>query len=185
MKRYKKTSNPTFTKGTSIYLVIVESPSKCGKIESYLGEQYKCVSSKGHLRELDSIKNFDIKYKNISDKEPHIELLKDVISQYPKENIILATDDDREGEAIAWHICDLFELDYNTTVRITFNEITKNAIQKSIQNPKLIDMKLVNSQKARQVLDLVVGYKISPLLFFSDLTIVVTILGFVSDFGAP
>jgi DNA topoisomerase I len=165
MKRYKKTSYPTFTKGTSLYLVIVESPSKCGKIESYLGEQYKCVSSKGHLRELDSIKNFDIKYKNISDKEPHIELLKNVISQYPKENIILATDDDREGEAIAWHICDLFELDYNTTVRITFNEITKNAIQKSIQNPKLIDMKLVNSQKARQVLDLVVGYKISPLLW--------------------
>ena len=77
MKRYKKTSNPTFTKGTSIYLVIVESPSKCGKIESYLGEQYKCVSSKGHLRELDSIKNFDIKYKNISDKESHIELLKE------------------------------------------------------------------------------------------------------------
>ncbi len=166
-KNFKKktfTKN-NFNKGKSKYLVIVESPSKCEKIEGYLGLDYKCIASKGHLRQLDSYKKYDIKYKNIAEKESHICFLQTIINQYTKSNIILATDDDREGESIAWHICELFNLPIETTKRITFNEITKSAILASIENMKTINMKLVNAQKARQVLDVIVGYKISPLLW--------------------
>ncbi len=163
--RPKKFVKNVFNKESSIYLIIVESPSKCAKIENYLGSQYKCIASKGHLRELESYKKYDIKFKNIEEKVSHIHFMTSIIKQYPKENVILATDDDREGEAIAWHICEIFELPVKTTKRITFNEITKDAIQKSIQSPKIINEKLVDSQKARQVLDVIVGYKISPLLW--------------------
>lgn len=163
--RKKIFTKNNFIKGKSKYLVIVESPSKCEKIEGYLGLDYKCIASKGHLRQLDSYKKYDIKYKNIGEKEGHISFLQTIISQYPKGNIILATDDDREGESIAWHICELFNLPIETTKRITFNEITKSAILASIENIKTINMKLVNAQKARQVLDVIVGYKISPLLW--------------------
>lgn len=165
MYRPKKFVKNTFNKESSIYLIIVESPSKCGKIENYLGSQYKCIASKGHLRALDSYKKYDIKFKNIEEKISHIHFMTSIIKQYPKENIILATDDDREGEAIAWHICEIFDLPVKSTKRITFNEITKDAIQKSIKSPKIINEKLVESQKARQVLDVIVGYKISPLLW--------------------
>lgn len=165
MYRAKKFIKNTFNKESSIYLIIVESPSKCGKIENYLGSQYKCIASKGHLRALDSYKKYDIKFKNIEEKISHINFMTSIIKQYPKENIILATDDDREGEAIAWHICEIFDLPVKSTKRITFNEITKDAIQKSIKSPKIINEKLVESQKARQVLDVIVGYKISPLLW--------------------
>lgn len=167
MKRnYKKSTKVVeFNKQNSKYLLIVESPSKCAKIESYLGEEYKCIASKGHLRELDSYKNYEITFKIAKDKFSHIEQMKKIMKHYEKENIILATDDDREGEAIAWHICEIFDLPVHTTKRIIFNEITKTALLKAVQEPKTIDMLLVNSQKARQVLDVVVGYKISPFLW--------------------
>lgn len=164
---YKKTflKKQTFNKESSKYLLIVESPSKCAKIEGYLGLEYKCIASKGHLRHLDSYKNYNIVFKNIEEKETHITFMKSVIKQYNKENIILATDDDREGEAISWHICEIFDLPIETTKRITFNEITRSAIQNAVQYPKTINMKLVEAQQARQVLDVIVGYKISPFLW--------------------
>ena len=166
-KRNFKNSNkstPEFVKGESTRLLIVESPSKCDKIEKFLGSQYKCIASKGHLRTLDSYKNYNIVFKNIKEKEEHIQIMKSIIEQYDSDNIYLATDDDREGEAIAWHICILFDLPLNTT-RIKFNEITKDAVLKSLQEPGIINMNLIESQQARQVLDVIVGYKISPFLW--------------------
>ncbi len=156
---------------SATYLIIVESPSKCKKIEEYLGSQYKCIASKGHLREIDGLKsintkgNFEIKYSIIKEKQSHIENMRKIISLFSETNIYLATDDDREGEAISWHICDIFGLSTENTPRIIFHEITKQAIIHSIENPTKVNMKLVNAQKARQVLDMIVGYKISPLLW--------------------
>jgi len=155
----------------STTLVIVESPAKCKKIEEYLGPGYKVIASFGHLRELGSLKNIDIdnnfslNYQIMNDekKQKHIEFMrKDILSA---DNVILATDDDREGEAIAWHICMLFELPIEKTKRIVFHEITEHAIQQAILSPRRIDINLVNSQQARQVLDLLVGFTISPLLW--------------------
>ena len=148
-------------------LVIVESPAKCKKIESYLGKDYKCVASFGHFRQLASLKDindkYDIRFENIEEKKKHIQMIKKEIEK--AKNIILATDDDREGEGIAWHICDAFGLDVSSTPRIVFQEITKNAIQKAISNPKNIDMDLVNAQQTRQIVDMALGFKISPLLW--------------------
>lgn len=152
-------------------LVIVESPAKCKKIESYLGAGYKCIASFGHLRtigglgDIDIKNNFGVKYSIIQEKLKlkQIEKLRSEIAT--AKEVILATDDDREGEAIAWHICDLFELDVSTTKRIVFHEITESAIQNAIRNPRLIDMKLVDAQKARQVMDLLVGFSVSPILW--------------------
>ena len=152
-------------------LVIVESPAKCKKIESYLGSGYECVASFGHLRKLKSLScidienNFKPKFEIVDDdkKQKHVDFLrKKIATSY---EIVLATDDDREGEAIAWHICDLFKLPVETTKRIIFHEITEKAIQSAITHPKTIDMKKVNSQIARQIMDLLVGYKISPMLW--------------------
>ena len=172
-KIYKKTTVSTynFDKGCSLYLIIVESPSKCSKIESYLGQDYKCIASKGHIRELTGLKNIDIKngfqptFTLIKEKQSHVQDMKKIIKQYPKENIILATDDDREGEGIAWHICELFDLNVKTTPRILFHEITKNALKNAIQCPTKIDIHLVKAQQARQILDILVGFKISPHLW--------------------
>lgn len=156
---------------SSTYLLIVESPSKCKKIEEYLGPQYKCISSKGHLREIKGLKsinikgNYEIEFSIIKEKESHIEFMRKIISFFPPKNILLATDDDREGEAISWHICDLFQLPVETTPRIVFHEITQSAILESIQNPRTVNMGLVNSQKARQILDMIVGFKVSPYLW--------------------
>lgn len=153
------------------YLVIVESPSKCAKIEHYLGADYCCIATKGHLRTIDGLKSIDTKgsfqprFSIIEEKETHLNNMRKVISEYPKDCIILATDDDREGEAIAWHVCDIFELPVKTTKRIVFHEITKTAIQQSIENIKTVNMDLVMAQHARQVLDVIVGYKISPYLW--------------------
>ena len=173
--KYKKyTGKPKtyeFNKGNATHLVIVESPSKCQKIEKYLGSQYKCIASKGHIRELKGLTSIKIKEKyepifSISpSKSEHVKWMKKVIEQFPKTNIILAADDDREGEAIAWHICEVFGLPVNKTQRIVFHEITKPAIQKAIGSPGLINMHLVKAQHARQVLDILVGFKISPLLW--------------------
>jgi DNA topoisomerase-1 len=158
--------------GSSGYLVIVESPSKCSKIEHYLGPDYRCIASKGHLREINGLENINIKegnyeitYSIIDDKRKHIYNMSEIIKDYSKDNIFLASDDDREGEAIAWHICDVFDLDPLTTKRIVFHEITKEAVCNSIENPRIIDMKLVKAQQARQVLDIIVGFKVSPVLW--------------------
>jgi DNA topoisomerase-1 len=154
---------------TETYLIIVESPSKCKKIEEYLGSQYKCISSKGHIREikngLKSIKSEQIEFSIIPEKKEHVEWMKKIINNFPKSNIILATDDDREGEAIAWHICETFELNIETTKRIIFREITQSAILNAINNITTINMNVVNAQMCRQVLDLLVGFKISPVLW--------------------
>ena len=152
-------------------LVIVESPAKCKKIESYLGPGYKCIASYGHLRELKSLENirrsdnYNIFFDNVDDskKKKHIEFMRKDIAA--AEEVILATDDDREGEAIAWHICKIFDLEPTSTKRIVFHEITENALQSAIMHPRKINMNVVYAQQARQVLDLVVGFKVSPLLW--------------------
>lgn len=153
----------------STYLIIVESPSKCGKIESYLGSEYTCIASKGHLRTIAGLKsideNYNVVYNTCDDKKDHIVWLKDIISKFEPKNIFLATDDDREGEAIAWHICDLFQLPVETTKRIIFHEITQPAILAAMQSPTVINMNIVKAQQSRQVLDLLVGYKVSPILW--------------------
>ena len=157
-------------KGTMTYiLVIVESPAKCKKIESYLGAGYRCMASFGHLRFLQDLKSIDIKNNftpsfNISEsKRQQITKLRKGIQG--ASEVILASDDDREGEAIAWHICQIFNLPVETTKRIIFHEITQTALQKAIKQTTIINMDVVNAQQARQVLDLIVGYKLSPILW--------------------
>jgi len=161
----------TFEKGEAEWLLILESPSKCDKIESFLGSQYKCVASNGHIRTIDGLKSIDVannytpKFSIIPSKQEHVDRLRDIIGMFPKSNIILATDDDREGEAIAWHICDTFDLPVCSTHRILFHEITESAIKKALQNMKTIDINLVHAQFARQVLDILVGFRVSPVLW--------------------
>lgn len=154
---------------TSTHLLIVESPSKCKKIESFLGSQWSCIASKGHIRTIDGLANinanYDVTYTLLSEKKEHVEWMKTIISRFQATHIYLATDDDREGEAIAWHICDVFGLSPETTKRVLFHEITEPAVKKAIENPTLVDMNKVRAQKARQVLDLLVGFRISPLLW--------------------
>ena len=159
------------------YLVIVESPSKCGKIEEYLNENIetrgaKVVATLGHLYKIKGLKDidmkngkFDIKYSILEEKEKHIVELRKQIKKGGYNKIILATDNDREGEFIAWSICDLFKLPIDTTQRIIFHEITKPAIINAILNPTIINMNIVNAQQCRTVLDLLIGYKISPILW--------------------
>ena len=151
-------------------LVIVESPAKAKTIEKFLGNEFKVVSSNGHIADLPSKElginidnNYEPKYIVNSDK-------KDIVKKLKKESktaemVWLASDEDREGEAIAWHLYELLGLNKNNTKRIVFREITKNAVLKSIQNPREINESLVNAQQARRVLDRLVGYKISPVLW--------------------
>jgi len=156
---------------SAIYLIIVESPSKCSKIESFLGNEYCCIASKGHIRTIDGLKSIDTKntfeptFSIIDEKKGQVEFMRSVIDRFSKSNIILATDDDREGEAIAWHICMLFDLPIKTTKRILFHEITKKAIIDAVNHPTTLNMNLVQAQHARQVLDMIVGFKISPFLW--------------------
>ena len=147
------------------YLLIVESPSKCAKIESFLPCQ--CISSKGHIRELNKLpkKGCDPIFEIIEEKKTHIESMRKVIKKYSADHIYIASDDDREGEAIAWHICQIFGLPIETTKRIIFHEITKGALEKAIGSPTLINMSLVRAQQARQVLDMMIGFKVSPVLW--------------------
>lgn len=160
-----------FTKGDAIWLLILESPSKCAKIEGFLGSQYKCIASNGHIRTIEGLKSIDTdndyspKFSIIPTKQDHVNQMRRIISEFSKTNIILATDDDREGEAIAWHICDTFGLPTETTHRIIFHEITQTAICTAIQNKKTINMDLVHAQFARQILDVIVGFRISPVLW--------------------
>lgn len=152
-------------------LVIVESPAKCKKIESYLGPGYKVIASFGHLRNISGLEaidinnNFNTKYSVINEdlKLKQIEKIRSEIAK--SSEVIIATDDDREGEAIGWHICDLFNLSITNTKRIIFHEITESAIQSAISHPKRINMNLVQAQQARQILDLLVGFTISPILW--------------------
>jgi len=150
-------------------LVIVESPAKCGKIESFLGPGYKCMASFGHIQELSGLASIDFennytpKFNPCESKKMQIDKLRKAILS--SAEVLLATDDDREGEAIAWHICQLFDLHISTTKRIIFHEITKPAILNAVANPTRLNMDLVYAQQARQVLDLIVGYKISPILW--------------------
>jgi DNA topoisomerase-1 len=152
------------TKNTP-YLVIVESPSKCKKIEKYLGFQYKCIASKGHICGIEKIKKtYEPVFEILEEKKKHVENMREIISHFLPENIYLGTDDDREGEAIAWHICLVFGLPVETVHRIVFHEITESAIRAAVAFPMKIRMNIVNAQKARQVLDRLVGFQISPLL---------------------
>jgi len=151
-------------------LIIVESPAKCKKIEEYLGPGYKCVASYGHLRTISSLKNIDFDnnfkptYTIIDEpiKKKQIEFLRKEIKNAGE--VLLSSDMDREGEMISYSLIELFNLPLNTK-RITFNEITETAIREAIQNPRTIDMNLVHAQQARQILDILVGFKVSPILW--------------------
>ena len=166
----------SFTQSISIYafmiknLVIVESPAKAKTIEKFLGSDFKVMSSYGHIRDLRK-KNFSIDVDNdfapiyeIPDDKKHIVAeLRNAASQ--AETIWLASDEDREGEAIAWHLSEVLGLDPKTTRRIVFHEITKNAILEAIAHPRAIDINRVNAQQARRVLDRIVGFELSPVLW--------------------
>lgn len=154
----------------SKYLVIVESPAKAKTIEKFLGKNYKVLASIGHIRDLPKSKlgvnieeDFNPEYINIRGKGPVIKDLKTAAKK--AEKVFLATDPDREGEAIAWHLCHILNLDMNADVRVTFHEITKDAITFAIKHPRAINLDLVDAQQARRVLDRLVGYSISPILW--------------------
>ena len=151
-------------------LVIVESPAKAKTIEKFLGKDFKVESSFGHIADLPSKElgvdvdgDFKPKYKVSKDKKAVVKKLKDLAQK--AEMVWLASDEDREGEAIAWHLAESLNLDKNKTKRIVFHEITKSAIQKAIENPRGIDYDLVDAQQARRVLDRIVGYELSPVLW--------------------
>lgn len=150
-------------------LVIVESPAKAKTIKKYLGSDFDVVASMGHVRDLpenrlsvDVKHDFKPKYEVIKGKEKLVEELKEAADK--SDEIFLATDPDREGEAISWHLAYLLGLDVEDHNRVTFNEITKTAVTNGIEHPRAIDMDLVNAQQARRILDRLVGYKLSPFL---------------------
>ncbi|MGD6965043.1 type I DNA topoisomerase [Rossellomorea vietnamensis] len=154
----------------SEYLVIVESPAKAKTIEKYLGKKYKVRASMGHVRDLpksqmgvDVEDGFNPKYITIRGKGPVLKELKTAAKKAKK--IYLAADPDREGEAIAWHLAHSLDMDVHSECRVVFNEITKDAIKESFKHPRAINMDLVDAQQARRILDRLVGYNISPLLW--------------------
>lgn len=150
-------------------LLLIESPGKLETIKKYLGKEYEVMATKGHIRDLpvktlavDVNNNFEPKYEVVTDKK---KLVKDMASKLKNaEKIYLATDPDREGEAISWHLCNLLDLNPNDNIRIIFNEITKDAILESLKDPKPLNLNLVDAQQARRVLDRLIGYKLSPLI---------------------
>ena len=151
-------------------LVIVESPSKATTIKKFLGSSYEVVASNGHVRDLpksqlgiDVDNDFEPKYITIRGKGELLAKLRKEVKKADK--IYLATDPDREGEAISWHLMTALKLENKNTSRITFNEITKNAVKQAIKQARPIDTNLVDAQQARRVLDRLVGYKISPVLW--------------------
>ncbi len=165
----KKTNKKTTAK-TNRTLIIVESPSKAKVISKYLGSKYKVLASVGHVRDLpksrlavDTNNNFEPEYINIRGKAEKIKELKKEAAVSTK--VLLATDPDREGEAISWHLAYLLGIDPSTECRVMFNEINKETVQAAIKEPQPIDLNLVDSQQARRVLDRLVGYQISPLLW--------------------
>lgn len=150
-------------------LVIVESPAKAKTIQKYLGKDFEVKSSFGHIRDLPkkgmgiNLETFTPEYEVSADKKKLVSELKDAVKK--AETVWLASDEDREGEAIAWHLADELKLKQEHTKRIVFHEITKNAILKAIENPREIDRNLVNAQQARRVLDRIVGFEMSPVLW--------------------
>ncbi|HZG22921.1 MAG TPA: type I DNA topoisomerase, partial [Chitinophagaceae bacterium] len=151
-------------------LLIVESPAKAKTIEKILGEEFEVRSCYGHIRDLEKddmgidLKNhYQPRYKVPEDKEKVVKELKGMARK--SKEVWLATDEDREGEAISWHLCEVLGLDPETTKRIVFHEITKPAIEKAVKNPRLLNMDLVNAQQARRVLDRIVGFELSPVLW--------------------
>ena len=151
-------------------LVIVETPGKAKIIKGYLGRGYDVIASMGHVRDLpaarlsvDIANDFEPKYAVIKGKENFVKDLKKKADS--ADYVYLATDPDREGEAISWHLATLLGLDLNDENRVTFNEITKNGVKNGMANPRKIDIDLVDAQQARRVLDRMVGYSISPLLW--------------------
>ena len=150
-------------------LVIVESPSKAKTLKNYLGASYVIMASKGHIRDLpaarlsvDVKKDFEPKYSIVKGKESLVKELKEAVKDSDK--VFLATDPDREGEAISWHLAEILGLDLNETNRVTFNEITKTGVKNGMANPRKVDIDLVNAQQARRILDRLVGYKLSPFV---------------------
>ena len=151
-------------------LVIMESPSKANTVKSYLGSNYKVIATVGHLRDLpkstlgvDIENGFEAHYINIRGKG---DIIKDIKKEAKNANkIFLATDPDREGEAISWHLANVLGIPVEKTMRVTFNEVTKSVVKSAIKHPRNIDMSLVDAQQARRILDRIVGYKISPLLW--------------------
>lgn len=163
-------------KSMSKNLVIVESPAKAKTIEKYLGSDFMVLSSVGHIRSIakktksgakaiDVDNEFETVYEIDPEKKKVIAELKKAVKTVGAANVWLATDEDREGEAIAWHLCEVLGLDTATTKRIVFHEITKTAITKAIENPRTIDMNLVKAQQARQILDRLVGFELSPVVW--------------------
>ena len=157
-------------------LVIVESPAKAKTIEKYLGRDFHVLSSVGHIRSIvkktkdgtppiDVANDFFAIYEVDPEKKKVITELKKNVKAVGKDNVWLATDEDREGEAIAWHLCKVLDLPIETTKRIVFHEITKDAITNAIQNPRTVDMNLVQAQQARQILDRLVGFELSPVVW--------------------
>src|ERR1700712_540670 len=151
-------------------LLIVESPAKAKTIEKILGEDFEVKSCYGHIRDLEradmgiDLKNkYKPRYIVPEDKEKVVKELKSVAKK--SGEVWLPTDEDREGEAISWHLCEVLNLDPKTTKRIVFHEITKNAIENAVQNPRTVDMNLVNAQQARRILDRIVGFELSPVLW--------------------
>ena len=151
-------------------LIIVESPAKANTIKKFLGGRIKVVASMGHVRDLPKSKlgidienNFEPEYINIRGKGELIKSLKKDAKNAKK--VYLATDPDREGEAIAWHLAHILDISEDEVCRVTFNEITKETVKKSMKTPRTLDMNLIDAQQARRVLDRIVGYKISPLLW--------------------
>ena len=151
-------------------LIIVESPSKAKTIEKFLGSKYSVIASKGHIRDLpksrmavDIDNNFEPEYINVRGKADVIKEIK--AAAKASDTVYLATDPDREGEAIAWHICNVLDIDPQKANRIEFHEITKSAVTQAVKNPRSIDMNLVDAQQGRRVTDRIVGYGISPVLW--------------------
>jgi len=155
-------------------LVIVESPAKAKTIEKYLGKEFRVLSSVGHIRSIakktkDGTPPIDVKhgfattYEIDSEKKKIIAELKKAVKE--ADVVWLATDEDREGEAIAWHLCEVLKLDTKTTKRIVFHEITKSAIEEAVKRPRMVDMHLVQAQQARQILDRIVGFELSPVVW--------------------
>ena len=150
-------------------LVIVESPAKAKTIEKFLGEDFKVMSSYGHIRDLKK-KELSVDLDTLEANYEIPEEKKKVVAELKKnakaaKKVWLASDEDREGEAISWHLCEVLGLDEEKTSRIVFHEITKSAILAAIENPRRLDMNLVNAQQARRVLDRLVGFRLSPVLW--------------------
>ena len=150
-------------------LVIVESPAKAKTIKKYLGNDYDVVASMGHIRDLPAAKlsvdvkyDFAPKYAIIKGKEKLVKELKEKVSK--SDMVYLATDPDREGEAISWHLATVLELDLNCANRVKFNEINETSVKRGISNPEAVDMGLVDAQQARRILDRLVGYRLSPFI---------------------